>query len=132
MSATRKPWWMKKWIQPAFSVALGVVVWVAFWAGGDPAGGAIGFAILAGFGIVLLIGGRSDMVRGMRGDGRDERWALIDMRATALAGVVVITAIIVGFLVEVAHGHDGHPYTWLGAIAGVAYLAGLIIGRWRS
>lgn len=125
-------WWENKWTQPTISLVLGVVIWLAFWAGGDPRGGAIGFAILAGFGLLLLLGGRSDAIRGMRGDGRDERWAMIDLRATALAGIVVITAIIVGFIVEVAHGRDGHPYTWLGAIAGIAYLAGLLIGRWRS
>ena len=93
---------------------------------------AISFAILVAFGILLVVGSRSETVRGMRGDGRDERWAMIDMRATALAGFVVITAVIVGFIVEIAHGHNGNPYTWLGAIAGVAYLAGLLIGRWRS
>jgi hypothetical protein len=27
----------------------------------------------------------------------------------------VITAIIVGFVVELAHGRDGDPYTWLGS-----------------
>jgi hypothetical protein len=57
---------------------------------------------------------------------------MIDLRATALAGLVVITAVIVGFIVEVARGHDGSPYTWIGALGGVAYLIGLLIGRWRS
>jgi len=130
--AAPRAWWTNKWLQPAFAVLLGLVVWAALWAGGDPRGGAVSFAILAGFGLLLLLGGRSETVRGMRGDGRDERWAMIDLRATALAGTVVITAIIVGFIVEVAHGHDGNPYTWLGALAGVAYLAGLLLGRWRS
>ena len=121
----RRRWWMNKWLQPAaLAWCWGPSLGAAYWAGGDPVTGAIGFAILAAFGLVLLIGGRSDTVRGMRGDGRDERWAMIDMRATALAGFVVITAIIVGFIVETAHGHDGDPYTWLGALAGVAYLVG--------
>jgi hypothetical protein len=130
--ARHKSWWMNKWVQPAFSVALGVVVWVAFWAGGDPRTGAISFVILAGFGALLLLGGRSDTVRGMRGDGRDERWAMIDMRATALAGFVLMMAVIIGFIVEIAHGRNGNPYTWLGALAGVTYIVGLLIGRWRS
>ena len=132
MAMATRSWWENKWLQPLLAIVLGLVVWVAFWAGGDPGAGFISFLILAGFGLLLLVGGRSDMVRGMRGDGRDERWAMIDMRATALAGVVVIAAIIVAFLVEIAHGHDGSPYTWLGALAGLAYLAGLFIGRWRS
>jgi hypothetical protein len=45
---------------------------------------------------------------------------------------VVIVAIITGFLVEVARGGDGNPFTWLGAIAGVAYLAAVIVMRVRG
>lgn len=123
---------MSKWLQPALSLALGAGLWVAAWAGGNPGAGAYMFAVMAIFGAVLLLGGRSESVRGMRGDGRDERWAIIDTRATALAGLAVITAIIVGFFVEIAHGRSGAPYTWLGAIAGITYLAGIVIGRWRS
>jgi hypothetical protein len=87
---------------------------------------------MAAFGLLLLFGGRSETVRGMRGDGRDERWAMIDLRATALAGLVVIPAVIVAFVVDVARGGDGMPYAWLGALGGVAYLAGFLVGRWRS
>jgi hypothetical protein len=76
----------------------------------------------------LLFGGRSETIRGLCGDGRDERFQRIDIHATAFAGTVVITAIIVGFVVELAHGRDGDPYTWLGALGGVAYL-GRVSGR---
>src|SRR5262249_19364389 len=127
-----RPWWMNKWIQPIGAFVLGLIVFVAFWIGGDPVSGAIGFGVIAGFGVLLLLGGRSDTIRGMRGGGREEGWEMIDLRATALAGFAVITAVIVGFIVEVAHGHDGSPFTWLGAIGGIAYLVGLLIGRWRS
>ena len=132
MAMATRSWWFNKWVQPAIALVLGLVMWAAFWAGGDPVVGLISFTIMAAFGALLLFGGRSEMVRGMRGDGRDERWAMIDLRATALAGLVVITAVIVAFIVEIAHGQDGSPYTWLGALGGVAYLVGLLIGRWRS
>jgi hypothetical protein len=132
MAMATRSWWFNKWVQPLFALVLGLVMWVAFWIGGEPALGLMSFLIMAAFGLVLLLGGRSEMVRGMRGDGRDERWAMIDLRATALAGLVVIIAVIVGFIVDVARGGDGSPYMWLGALAGVAYLVGLFIGRWRS
>jgi hypothetical protein len=132
MRAEGRPWWMNKWIQPIAAFVLGLIVLAAFWIGGDPVSGAIGLGVIAGFGALLLLGGRSDTIRGMRGDGRDERWEMIDLRATALAGFAVITAVIVGFIVEVAHGRDGSPFTWLGAIGGIAYLVGILIGRWRS
>jgi hypothetical protein len=57
---------------------------------------------------------------------------MIDLRATAFAGFAVIAAVIVGFIVEVGHGRSGNPYMWLGALAGVTYLIGLLIGRWRT
>lgn len=52
--------------------------------------------------------------------------------ATAFAGSVVIGVIIVAWLVELARGHSGSPYSALGAVAGLAYLLGLGVLRWRS
>jgi hypothetical protein len=87
---------------------------------------------MAGFGLLLLLGGRSETVRGMRGDGRDERFALIDLRATAFAGNVVILAVIAGWLVELARGRDGATFGLLGALGGVAYLVALLAQRVRA
>ena len=121
-----------RWFLPLFAVALGLVVFVAQWIGGDPGSGLVSFAIVAGFGLLVLLGGRSETIRGLRGDGRDERFRRIDIHATALAGLAVITAVIVAFLVEVARGHNGTPYTWLAALGGVTYLAAIIIFRIRG
>jgi hypothetical protein len=121
-----------KWFLPLFSVALGAVVWAAFWIGGSFGQGATSCGVLAGFGALILVGGRSETVRGLRGDGRDERFAQIDMRATAFAGITIITAIIVAWLVEVARGHDGQPYVWLGALGGIAYIVGVVVARLRG
>ena len=89
-------------------------------------------ALMTGVGIAFLVGGRFDMIRGLRGDGRDEYWARIDVHATALAGHVVIAAIIVMCLWEWAHGRDGSPYVALGALAGVTYVVALAVLRIRS
>ena len=121
-----------KWFLPLFAVALGLVVFVAQWVGGDPGSGLVSFAIIAGFGLLILFGGQSETIRGLRGDGRDERFREIDIHATAVAGLAVIVAIIIAFLVEVAHGRSGSPYSWLGAIAGIAYLAAVIVFRVRG
>src|SRR5262245_14135816 len=121
-----------KWFQPLFAVALGVLVFVAQWIGGDPRSGLISFAILAGAGLVLLLGGRSETIRGLRGDGRDERLARIDIHARARAGLAVLTAVIVAVLGELARGHNGDPYSWLGAIGGITYIVAIIIFRIRG
>ena len=121
-----------KWFVPLFAVALGIVVFVAQWIGGDPESGLESLAIITGFGALLLLGGRSETIRGLRGDGRDERFRQIDIHATALAGLAAMLAIITAFVVEVARGHSGSPYTWLGAIFGFTYLVAIVIFRIRG
>jgi len=121
-----------KWFQPALAVALGVVFFAALWIGGDPRNGAYSLLIMVGLAAVILFGGRSETIRGLRGDGKDERFRQIDLAATAIAGIVVITAILGAFVVEVARGEDGSPYAQLGAIAGVAYLVAVVVLRLRG
>ena len=121
-----------KWFLPVFCVFLGVLVLAAQWIGGDARGGLISFALLAVFGLLILVGGRSETVRGLRGDGRDERFRMIDTHATAFAGIVLITVLIVVWLVELARGHDGNPYGQLMAVGGLAYLAAIGFMRWRG
>jgi hypothetical protein len=121
-----------KWFLPLFAGALGSVVFVAQWIGGDARSGVVSFGIMAAFGVLVLFGGRSETIRGLRGDGRDERFREIDIHATAIAGLAVITAIIVAFVVELARGHNGSPYAWLGAIGGLAYLAAIVVFRVRG
>ena len=87
---------------------------------------------MVAFGAAVLLGGRSETVRGLRGDGRDERFAMLDLQATAMAGMALILAVIVAFIVEVARGRSGEPYDWLGAIAGLAYIAAVIVLRVRG
>ncbi len=121
-----------KWFMPLFAVALGLLIFAAQWVGGDPGGGLVSLGIVAAFGALLLFGGRSETIRGLRGDGRDERFRQIDIQATALAGLAVITAVIVAFVIELARGRSGAPYTWLGAIAGLTYVAAVIGFRMRG
>ena len=119
------------WLTPLTSVALGAAMLAALWSGGHPGEGlaALGVMVLVALGLAL--GGRSDTVRALRGDGRDERFAMIDMRATAAAGLAVILALIVAYLVAVASGRSGQPYEWLCAVAGFAYIAAVLVLRRR-
>jgi drug/metabolite transporter (DMT)-like permease len=121
-----------KWTIPGFSVAMGVVLLGANFVGHQLVLGIWSLGIMAVFGAAVLLGGRSETVRGLRGDGRDERFAMLDLQATALAGLALIGAVIVAFIVEVARGHSGEPYDWLGAIAGLAYIAAVIVLRVRG
>lgn len=121
-----------KWTIPAFSVVMGLVLLGANIVGHQLVLGIWSLGIMLVFGAAVLLGGRSETVRGLRGDGRDERFALLDLQATALTGLALIVAVIVAFIVEVARGHSGEPYDWLGAIAGLAYIAAVIVLRVRG
>jgi hypothetical protein len=121
-----------KWFLPLFSLGLGGVVLLASWLGGQLGAGVYGLVVLAVFGLVLLLlSGRSETIRGLT-TGRDERFAMIDLRATAVAGLVLITAVIAAWLVEIARGHSGNPYGWLGALGGLAYILAVAFFRWRG
>lgn len=121
-----------KWFIPALCLVLGGCVLLAGWLGGQLVGGLAGLAIMVAFGLFVAGAGRSETIRGLRGDGRDERFAQIDLRATAISGLVLTTAVIVAFFVEVARGHSGNPYMWLGALAGLTYVLAVVFLRWRG
>jgi hypothetical protein len=112
-----------RWFQPALAIALGVVLLVVTAIGGHPGEGTAGFAILVGFAIVLLAAERSDSVRALRGDGRDERFELMQLKAASFAARLVLVAVVVGFLVEIGRGNSGAPYSWLSALGGASFLA---------
>ena len=121
-----------KWFLPSFSVALGGAILAASWLGGNPGTGALSFGVLAVFGLLILVAGRSETVRGLRGDGRDERFAQIDLKATAATGLVLLVALIVAWLVATARGQSGSPYDWLLAAGGLTYLLAVAWFRWRG
>ncbi len=121
-----------KWFLPGISVALGLAFLAALWAGGKPTDGLFSLAVMTGVALLFLLGGRSETIRGLRGDGRDERFARLDLVATAIAGNVLIALVIGACIWEWAHGRDGSPYVQLGAITGVTYVLAVGFLRWRG
>ena len=122
-----------RWWLPAVSLALGAIMFAAFAIGGDIGDGLQAFAVMAVVAALFAFGAsRSETLGGLGGPGRDERWAMIDLRASALAGFVLITVVIGAWLYEIAAGEDGEPYSQLGAVAGIAYILALAVGRARG
>ena len=121
-----------RWATPAVGLLIGCAYLVAAWQAGHPALGFQMFGVMVLFTVgVVLAARRSETVQGLL-DRRDERITAIDLKATAFTGLVLVTAIIVAFVVELARGHDGRPYVWLGALGGVSYLAAVIALRIRG
>ena len=123
----RRPWWRSRWWMPAFSLGLGAIVLAAFAAGGNAGDGAKAASVFVVLAAVFAFGTRSETLQGLGGPARDERWAMIDLRASALAGLVTVVAIIAACLWEIAHGRDGSPYGQLAAIGGIAYIAAVAL-----
>jgi hypothetical protein len=132
MATMNKPIYRRRWWTPAVSVFLGLLMLGAFWIGDEPSEGFVSLGIMTAVGALFLFGQRSETLRALGGPGRDERWAMIDIHATAIAGSVVLAVIIGAFLVEVASGDDGAPYAALGAVGGLAYVIAALILRARS
>jgi hypothetical protein len=132
MAARDKPFWRSRWWMPLFSLALGAAIFAAVAIGGDAGQGALSFAVMAAVAALFYFGGRSETLRGLGGPGRDERWAAIDLRASAVAGFVLITVVLGAWLWEVANGDDGSPYVQVAAVAVVAYIAAVAFLRLRS
>ena len=131
MQTTPRFFRSKSWM-PLFSLFLGGLILAAMWVGGNPREGVFGFALLAAVGALFFFGKRSETLQGLGGPGRDERWAMIDIHATALSGLVTLVVLIGAWLWELAHGRDGGPYGQIMAVAGLAYIVSVVFLRWRS
>jgi hypothetical protein len=132
IAADRRPWWRSRWWMPGFSLFLGVLVAGAMWIGGNEGDAVFSFLLFVALAALFAFGGRSDTISGLGGPGRDERWAMIDLRATAFAGLVVIFVLIGAWLWELAHGRDGSPYTQVCALGGIAYVLAIAVLRVRG
>ena len=89
---------------PLLCVVLGLVFLAVLWIAGNPGAGLGSLAIMVGYGLLLLLGGRSDIVRTLRGQAPDERYGMFDLRATAITGTVTLCVLVGATLYELARG----------------------------
>ncbi len=131
MQTTAKP--SRKYLAtPILGAVIGVVYLVALSVAGHVLDGVLALAIMLAFsGVLLLARRRSETVRGLL-DHRDERISAIDLCATAITALVMIAVVLVGFVAEIARGHSGWPYSMLGFVGGVSYVAAVIVLRARG
>jgi hypothetical protein len=121
-----------RWVGSIGFALCGAVVVAVELIGGRSTGQVLFAVVLfGGIALVLGFGGRNESIRAFRGDLRDERLDNIQLRAQALAGQVVILAVVVAYLIELSLGHSGAPYYWLAAIGGFTYLGAYLYGTRR-
>jgi len=131
MSTADKVSPVTRWAVPGVAAVGGAAYLVAGLMGGDVSFGVIGLVLMLGAGAVFLLAARwSETAAGLR-DRTDERINQIDRSASLTAGMFVLVAVLVMFVVEIARGQDGSPYYQLGALGGVSYLVSLAWLRYR-
>ena len=117
---------------PIFGVLMGLVYLVALSVAGQPVWGVLALAIMVAFsGALLLARRRSETVKGLL-DHKDERISAIDLRATAITALALIAVILIAFVVQIARGQSGWPYSMLGFVGGVTYIVAVIVLRVRG
>jgi hypothetical protein len=122
-----------KWGVPAVALLLGALFFAASALGGQPLLGIGMFAVMAVYGLALvLFGGRSETVGVLRGQPVDERLAGFSVVATAVAGIAAILVALGGFLWQIAHGESGAEYVLVATAGGLAYLGALVWLRLRG
>jgi len=111
---------------------VGIVYLVAFSLGSRPLDGAIALAVMLVFSVTIALAGRRSETVGGLLDHRDERITGIDLKATAVAALAMIIAVLIGFVTEVARGHSGSLYVIIGVVGGLTYVAAVAYLRIRS
>lgn len=119
--------WRGRWLMPAVTVGLGGVILVAEAMNDDLTSGLVWFAVMAALGALLAFGGRFESVRQARGDDEDEREAMINTRAMALAGMVLVIVLTGCIVFELVRGEDPSPYVQLIAAGGATYAVALLV-----
>jgi hypothetical protein len=119
--------WLAIW-----TLALGLLVSGATVIGGNLTIGLVTFGLLVAFAAFLYFGARNETIAGLTYPRRDERWEMINQRAMAFAGTIIVLALIGGWIVELVRGNDGSPYWEIFTGGTVAYFAAALWLRSRS
>jgi hypothetical protein len=125
---------LSRWFVPALALVIGLLIVVAeAGSGAKPVQYAIGFLIVAGYAVgLVLLQSRSDLAKLLSGLPADERWETFNLRALSTAAQVIAVVLVGAFLVAQFTGGDPMTYAWLGAVFSLAYLGSLIWYRARS
>ena len=120
----------RRWAGSVLLLVFGVAVWVASVIAHHTGDGvwALGTSVVVAAG--LAAGGRSELVRGLRGDG-DERAMHIQSVTNMIVLNVAALVAVVGSVVEQARGVHSGPWTLACVVGGVVYALVYLVVRTR-
>ena len=113
---------------PGGAFVIGALIFVVALIGHVPLVVAFALAgVMVIYGVVVLLGRRSDFIGVLSAPQSDERSWNAHIRASAAAGQVVAAVVVAAFLVDLAHGNFGMTaWVAMGAVFGVTYLVALL------
>jgi hypothetical protein len=123
-----------RWATAAVLVVGGGGLAAATWIGGEHglALGLVAFYAVVALGAFVWSGRDGDVAAIMRAGG-DERQRRLDMDATALSGLAMGVAAVIGAIVSAAqHGGDIGPYGVICVVGGVSYVLSVAVLRRRT
>ncbi|MFC5148663.1 hypothetical protein [Streptomyces aureoversilis] len=113
-----------RWAVLAVTVVAGAAMAVVMAVRGDLMMAVVLPAISIGYGLIVTFSApRSDVAAQLSGHEEDERRQLINLRASAMTGNVLVAALLCGIAYELARDELGGPFTMLSALAGFTYIA---------
>lgn len=123
----------RRWLVPAVCVLAAGGYLAVFLPTGKVAAGIWCAAIMLLYGAILVVfSRRSEIAAILRDDGRDERRAAINLRASALAlHVLVVLALTMAFI-DLARGRGPGAWGAVCAVGGVTYLVGVVFFARRT
>lgn len=131
-SSTPSPVQRRPIAVPLVGVALGVAMFLVSWLVADaPGQGVAMLAIMLAYATVMRHGQRFETVQVLSQDPPlDERHALIQQRAVAIAYYAVVGVSLIGFIWEMAHGTTG-AFTLICFVGGITHMCATAILRRR-
>ncbi|GGX88455.1 hypothetical protein [Streptomyces hiroshimensis] len=112
-----------RWAVLALTSVAGVAMALVMALRGDIMMAVLLPAISIGYGLtVTLSASRSDVAAQLSGHEEDERRQLINLRAAAMTGNVLVAALVCGVAYELARDELGGPFTVLSALGGFTYI----------
>ena len=123
-----KPGRMHNWAVPVVCVLAAAGYAAVFLAHGRVLDAILAAAVMLAYGgLLIAMSRRSEIAALLRGTGRDERRVLIDLRASALALYAVIILSLTMTFIELAQGRPPGAWGIVAAVAGTAYLGGIVV-----
>lgn len=112
-----------RWWFVAYSLGLGVVVAGAALAGGNTPLAVLSLPLFMAFGVMLALTPWGTL----RSRSQDEREQTIGKEAALVSYYALLGTVMVGFLIELARGDDGQPWSFVGFVGGLSFLGALAV-----